>query len=69
MSEPTKLIPNHNKIMEEYAEREEGTVQATQAETRRSEERMKVNKELEQPVEESKKRKRGDEEEIAESNG
>ena len=55
--------------MEEYAEREEETVQATQVETRRCEERAEVNREPEQPVEESRKRKRGDEEARAESSG
>ena len=54
--------------MEEYAKREEGTVQVAQAKTRRSEERSEVNRETEQPVEESRKRKRGDEEERAERN-
>ena len=42
-------------------------VQATQALVEQSEERVKVNEELEQTVEESRKRKRGNEE--AESSG
>ena len=67
MSEPTNLVPNLNKIMEEYAESEEEIVQTTQAESRRSEERGEVNRETEQLVEESRKRKRGDEEARAES--
>ena len=41
--------------MEEYAKREEGTVQVAQAETRRSEERAEVNRETEQPVEDLEK--------------
>ena len=53
--------------MEEYAEREEEPVQAAQAKTRRSEGRVEVNREPEQPVEESRKRKRGDEEDIEKS--
>ena len=69
MSEPTNLVPNLNEIMEEYAEREEETVQVAQTETGRSEERAEVNREPEQPVEESRKRKTGDEEVRAESGG
>ena len=46
--------------MEEYAESKEETVQTAQAESRRSEERGEVNRETEQLVEESRKRKRGD---------
>ena len=53
--------------MEEYAEGEEETVQAVKVETREGEERAEVNEELEEPVEESRKRKRGDEEARAES--
>ena len=55
--------------MEKYVEREEGTVQAAQAKAKRSEERAKVNIETKQLVEESRKMKRGDEEERAESSG
>ena len=62
MFEPINLVPNLNEIMEEYFEREEETVQVTQAETGQSEERAEVSTELEQPMEELKKRKRGDEE-------
>ena len=69
MFEPTNLVPNLNEIMEEYAEKEEETVQVVQAETRRSEERAEVNREPEQQVEESRKRKRGDEEARAKSSG
>ena len=42
MSEPTNLVPNLKKIMEEYTEMEEETIQATQAETGQEEERAKV---------------------------
>ena len=48
--------------MEEYAELENETVQATQAVAGQGEERAEVNEELEQIVEESRKRKRGNEE-------
>ena len=62
MSEPTNLVPNLNEIMEEYTEMEDETVPVTQAETGKSEERAEVSVEPEQTVEESKKRKKGDEE-------
>ena len=62
MFEPTNLVPNLNEIMEEYAELENETIQATQAITGQGEERAKVNEELEQTMEESRKRKRGNEE-------
>ena len=55
--------------MEGYVEREEETVQAASAEKRQSEERVEVNKEPEQLVEESRKMKRGEEEARVESNG
>ena len=54
------MVPNLNEIMEEYTEREDETVQVTQAEAWKSEERVEVSAELEQTVEELKKRKRGD---------
>ena len=63
------LVPNLNEIMEEYDEREEETIQDTQVETRRSEERVEVNREPEYSVEESRKRKRGDEGARAERSG
>ena len=69
MSEPTNLVSNLNKIMEEYTKREEETIQATQAEIGQEEERAEVRVEPEQPVEESRKRKRGAEEARAESSG
>ena len=49
--------------MKEYDELENETVQATRAVTGQGEERAEVNDELEQIVEESRKRKRGNEEE------
>ena len=69
MSKATNLIPNLNEIMEEYIEREEETVQVTQAETGQEEERAKVRAEPEQLTEESRKRKKGVEEARAERNG
>ena len=47
MSELSKLIPNLNEIMEEYAEREEEVVQTTQAETEQEEERVESRAEVE----------------------
>ena len=61
MSEPQNLVPNLNEIMEEYDELENETVQATQAVAGQGEERPEVNEELEQTVEESRKRKIGNE--------
>ena len=52
--------------MEEYDKLENETVQATRVVTGQGEERAEVNDELEKTVEESRKRKRGNEE--AESN-
>ena len=63
MSEPQNLVPNLNKIMEEYDELENETVQATQVVTGQGEERAEVTDELEQTVEEFRKKKRGNEEE------
>ena len=62
MYEPTTLIPNLNEIIEEYAELEDQITQTTQTVTEQVEERVDVNDELEQTVEESMKRKRGNEE-------
>ena len=62
MSELSNLVHNLNKIMEEYAEREEEVVHTTQAETRQEGERVESRVEVEQPVEETRKRKRGGEE-------
>ena len=67
MSEPSNLVPNLNEIMEDYTEREEETVQATQAKIE-EEGRAEARAEPEQPVEETRKRKRGDEENRAEHN-
>ena len=61
MFEPTTLIPNLNEITEKYTELEDQTVQTTQAVAKQVEERVDVNDELEQTVEESKKMKRGNE--------
>ena len=49
-------------MMEEYAKREEEAVQAKQAETGHEEERAEARAEIEQPVEETRKRKIGVEE-------
>ena len=62
MSEPSHFVPNLNGMMEEYAEREEEAVQATHAETGQEEERVDERAEIEQPVEETRKRRRGVEE-------
>ena len=62
MSEPQNLAPNLNEIMEEYDELENETVQATHVVTGQGEERAEVNDELKKIVEESRKRKRGNEE-------
>ena len=58
MSEPTNLVPNLNEIMEEYAEWENETVQATQAVAEQGEERDEVNRVFESIEEESRKKKR-----------
>ena len=62
MYEPQNLVLNLNEIMEEYNELENETVQATQAVVGQGEERAEVNEELEHTVEESRKRKRENEE-------
>ena len=62
MSKPSNLIPNLNVIMEEYVEREEEAVQVTKAETGQEEERAEARAKPKQPVEETRKRKRGAEE-------
>ena len=62
VSKPQNLVPNLNEIMEKYDELENEIAQATQAVTGQVEERAKVNEELEQTMEESRKRKRGNEE-------
>ena len=56
------MVPNLNEIMEEYAEVENEIVQATQIVAGQGEERAEVNEELEQTMEESRKRKIGNEE-------
>ena len=67
MSEPSNLVSNLNEIMEEYTEREEEIVQVTQAEIE-GEERDEARAEPEQPVEKTRKRKKGAEETGAEHN-
>ena len=62
MSEPKNLVPNLKKIMEKNDELENETVQATQAVATQGKERAEENEELEQTVEGSWKRKRGNEE-------
>ena len=57
MSESSHLVPNLNKIKEDYVELENETVQATQAVAGQGEERAEVNEELEKIVEESRMRK------------
>ena len=59
MSKPSNLVPNLNEIMEEYTERGEEAVQATQAETGQEEERDDARVEPEQLVEETRNMKRG----------
>ena len=53
--------------MEEYAEGKKEAVQATQVEIGQEEERVESRAEVEQPVEETRKRKRGAKEVRAES--
>ena len=62
MSKPTNLVPNLNEIMKEYTELENETIQATQEVAGEGKERAEANQELEQTVEETRKRKRGNEE-------
>ena len=57
MYEPQNLVPNLKEIMEEYNELENEAFQATQVEAGQGEERAKVKEELEQTMEESRKRK------------
>ena len=51
MSEPTTLIQNLNEIIEEYAELEDQTVQATQTVAAQAEERVDEDEDYEQIVE------------------
>ena len=60
MFDSSHLVPNLNKMMEEEA------VQVTQAETGQEEERVEARAKIEQPVEETIKRRRGVEEARAE---
>ena len=59
MSNPTTLIPSLNEIMEESTELENQTEQVSRVEAEQVEERDDENKEHQQTVEESRKRKRG----------
>ena len=64
MFEPSNLVPNQNKIMEEYTKKEEEAVQVTQDEIGQEEiwqeeERAEARAEPEQLVKEIRKRKRG----------
>ena len=54
--------------MEEYAKKEEEAVQVTQSETEQEGERVESKAEVEQPIEETRKRKRGAEEDRVERN-
>ena len=58
MSEQSNLVPNLNEIMEEYAKREEEAVQMTQVQIGQEGERVESRAEVEQLVEETRKRKR-----------
>ena len=66
MSDPTILIPNLNKIMEEYIELENQTEQVSRAVAEQIEGREDENEEYQQTMEESRKRKRGTDEAEAE---
>ena len=66
MSDPTTLIPNLNKIMEEYTEMENQTEQDSQAATVQVEDRDDENEKQQQTGEESRKRKRAVDEARAE---
>ena len=62
MSESSNLVPNLNKIMEEYVDDEQEAVQITQAEVEREEVRAKARVEPEQLEDEARRRKKGPEE-------
>ena len=59
MFEPSNLVPNMNKILEEYAEGKQEVVQGTQVEVEREEVRAEERAEPEQLANENRKRKRG----------
>ena len=59
MSESLHLVPNLNEMIEEYIEGEEEAVQETLSGIGPEEERVEERAEIEQPVEETRKRKRG----------
>ena len=59
MFELSHLVPNLNKMMEEYTKGEEKSVQETHLGTVHEGERSETRIETEQPIEETRKRKRG----------
>ena len=59
MSEPSHLISNLNEMMEAYVEVEEEAVQENQLREMQEEEIVEARVEIEQTMEESRKRKRG----------
>ena len=59
MSELLHLIPNLNKMMEEYTKGEENSVQETRLGIMHEGERSETRIETEQPIKETRKRKRG----------
>ena len=59
MSDPTTLIPNLHKVMEEYTELENQTEQGFEAATKKVDERDDDNEENHQTVDGPRKRKRG----------
>ena len=61
MFEPSNLVLNLNEIMEEYDEMEEEVLQVTQEEIE-EEESVETRVESKQPMEETRKKKRGAEE-------
>ena len=58
MSEPSHLVPNLNEMMEEYVEGKEETIQETQSGMVQEGERSEARTITEQPIEETRKRKR-----------
>ena len=59
MYKPSHLVPNLNEMMEEYAEGEKKSTQETQSGIGPEGERAEVRAEIEQLIEETRKRKRG----------
>ena len=58
MSQQSHLISNLNEMMDAYTEVEEEAIHESQSWEMQEEERVEVRVESEQPVEETKKRKR-----------